>query len=605
MASTDNTPSSDEAMTGAPLRHARVFQSKSPFKLKSGHVLDGLEICYETYGELSDTRDNAVLICHAVSGDSHVARHNDEDQPGWWDILVGPGLALDTDRYFVICSNVIGGCRGSTGPNFKNPATDKPYGADFPQVSVEDMVDAQALLIEYLGIDKLLAVVGGSLGGFQTLVWATRHPDKTRAAIPIATSPRLTMQSLAFDVVGRNAITQDPDFAEGQYYPSAGPQKGLAIARMLAHITYLTSESMDERFDRSRLEPHDIDTEFEKRFSVGSYLAHQGDKFVSRFDANSYITLSTAMDLFDLGRDIDTLRISLRPSQCEWLLIAFSSDWLYPPKQSRDIVDALLAEGKPVSFCVVPSDCGHDAFLLRDDLHVYGTLLSGFLRNLYGEGRHEDSARKPVEPAQTIFQGQTLDHRVLAGLIPDGKSVLDLGCGNGELLYELKSRNNHPTVGVDINVESVLECVARGVHIVHADLDQGLASFGDAQFDVAVLSQTLQAIEPVADFLRELVRVADSAIVSFPNFAFRDLREMFYREGVIPKAEGPYGYEWHNSPNRRFPSIRDFEELAATESIEIQQAFYLDTAGQREAKNDPNLNADIAIYVLSKKETKP
>ncbi|MDZ7620502.1 MAG: homoserine O-acetyltransferase, partial [Patescibacteria group bacterium] len=294
--------SSDTIRHARPLQHVKYVTFEGDFPLSRGGSLPGVTVAYETYGKLNAVGDNAVLVCHALSGDSHVAQHDESDDPGWWDILVGPGKPVDTDRYFVICPNLLGGCRGTTGPNSLNPATGRPYGADFPVITVADMVEAQRMLLDRLGIERLRCVVGGSLGGFVVLDWATRYPDRTAGAAALATAPRMTSQALAFDIVARNAIIRDPHYHGGQYYDRPqGPLVGLALARMLGHITYLSREAMMRKFDADRLHPHDIQTEFETKFSVGSYLAHQADRFGERFDANSYLTLSMAIDLFDLG----------------------------------------------------------------------------------------------------------------------------------------------------------------------------------------------------------------------------------------------------------------------------------------------------------------
>ncbi len=592
--------SSDSVRSAEPLRHLQTLLLDRPVELEAGGVLEQLTIAYESYGKLNAARDNAVLICHAISGDSHVARHDDGDSPGWWDCVVGPGRAIDTNRYFVICSNVIGGCRGSTGPNFTDPGTGRPYGADFPVVTVGDMVAAQAKLIDHLGIDRLLAVVGGSLGGFQTLEWATKHPDRVAGCIALATSPRLTNQALAFDVVGRNAIIRDPFFSDGQYYGKDKPEVGLAIARMLAHITYLSVESMEEKFNLTRYQPRDIATAFEKKFSVGSYLAHQGHKFVDRFDANSYVTLSTAMDLFDFGDSPEKLRKALAPSTCAWLLISFSSDWLYPPSQSRDLVDALIAEGKPLSYCNVETNCGHDSFLLEDDIDSYGAMIASFLGIVSGEASAPEDlcAEQRSYGPTSIFNEDRLDYEIIMKLVPQGASVLDLGCGNGELMSRLVERGSTSVMGVELDEKAVVACIARGLPVIHFDIDKGLAAFNDKHFDTVILSQTLQSIEDVSGTLREITRVGNRGIVSFPNFAFKPLREMFYREGRLPKQEGGYSYEWHNTPNRRFPSIRDFQELCTAEGIAIEGALYLNTKEGRKITEDPNLNADIGIFVI-------
>ena len=339
----DQFESSDSLRSAHPLVHAREFVLPGPLPLELGGELPQVRLVYETYGELSAARDNAVLICHALSGDSHVARHDRDDAPGWWDVLVGPGKCIDTDRYYVICSNVLGGCRGSTGPDSVNPFTGQRYAADFPPITVGDMVRAQVALVDHLGIEKLRSVTGGSLGGHQALAWAALHPERVESVIPVAASAHLTSQAVAFDVVGRNSILRDPDFAGGRYYDrDRRPHVGLALARMLGHITYLSQESMTAKFKPGTTRAVEAASDFERTFSVGSYLAYQGERFVERFDANSYMTLSMAMDLFDLGRTKKEIQRSFARADCRWLVLSFSSDWLFPPFQSRDIVEALI-----------------------------------------------------------------------------------------------------------------------------------------------------------------------------------------------------------------------------------------------------------------------
>ncbi|MDH5727319.1 MAG: homoserine O-acetyltransferase, partial [Nitrospira sp.] len=373
--------SSDSQRFGGSPNRAQTWISSEALELENGGRLQQVTVCYETWGVLNTDRSNAVLICHALSGDSHVVRHDERDAPGWWEVLVGPGKPIDTDRYYVICSNVLGGCRGTTGPNFRHPERAQPYGADFPVVTVHDMVKVQRRLVVQLGISRLHSVVGGSLGGLQVLTWAIDHPEMVLSSIVIAASARLSSQGIAFDVVGRNAIRTDPNFAGGQYYDGPAPEAGLALARMLAHITYLSDESMRAKFDPTRLQPRAVDSAFESIFSVGSYLAHQGDRFVERFDANSYVTLSTAMDLFDLGDGPQKLATSLAPSTCHWLFISFSSDWLYPPSASRQLVDALVAQSKPVSSCELESPAGHDSFLLAETMEGGGRMIRAFLES--------------------------------------------------------------------------------------------------------------------------------------------------------------------------------------------------------------------------------
>lgn len=594
--------SSDSVRTAAPLKYAQKVTFSGPVQLELGGTLPEVTVTYETYGQLNAARDNAILICHAISGDSHVARHNESDVPGWWDIVVGPGKAIDTNRYFIICPNILGGCRGTTGPNCINPETGQPYGADFPTITVADIVDVQKKLIEHLGLERLLAVVGGSMGGHQVLCWATRHAQMIRGAIPIATSPRLTAQGVAFDVVGRNAILRDPDFHGGQYYGKGAPKVGLAIARMLGHITYLSRESMREKFGPNRLAPRDVPTEFEKKFSVGSYLAYQGSRFVERFDANSYIRLSMAMDLFDLGDTQEELTQNLAKSLCRYLVVSFTSDWLFPPDQSEEIVRALISAGKEVSYCNVASTCGHDAFLLEDDLERYGELIRAFLASLHGEpvlmNNGEDDPYGTS--ATSIFHRKRLDYDRIGELVQPGASVLDLGCGRGHLLIRLKERGHSRLMGVELDEQGVIASVQRGLNVVQADLNRGLPGFTNGQFDVVILSQTLQAIRDVQGVLNEMLRVGRRCIVSFPNFAYYKLRRMLADEGHAPVSPGLLHFKWYDSPNIRFFSIADFEDFCHEKNIRIHDLVALDTEEQKVVIEDPNLYADMAIFVISR-----
>lgn len=647
---TDLFDSSDAVRTAEPLRFAHSVTFHEPLKLEHGGELPEVTVAYETYGALNAARDNAVLVCHALSGDSHVAKHSKDDSNGWWDIMVGAGKPIDTNRWFVICPNILGGCRGSTGPNSVNPRTGRRYGSEFPLITVGDIVLVQRMLVEHLGISRLRAVVGGSLGGHMALTWGVRHSDVVRGIVAIATSPRLTSQALAFDVVGRNAIRSDPDFADGQYYETGKtPADGLAIARMLAHITYLSRESMMQKFDAHRLQPRHLQTQFETRFSVGSYLAHQGDKFVERFDANSYITLTMAMDLFDLGSSPDRLAASLRASQCRWLLLSYTSDWLFPPFQSQQIVNALLKNNQPVSYCNVRSECGHDAFLLPNELPLYGGLVQAFLENLdaaprsegmpdvngdainasagasvadTGVGSPNDAATVPTadtiemgsvgrvaescaamkdrdDAAQSMFHRRRLDYDLILNLIPKDAAVLDLGCGTGGLLARLAARGNQRLVGIELDEQAILACVRRGLDVVHADLNDGLQAFGDAQFDVVVLSQTLQAVRDVEGLVAEMLRVGKRAIVSFPNFAHEPLRRQLAELGRAPRVLPMQGYYWYNSPDVRFLSIADFEEFCRERSIRIHQCVAIDTQQWRQVYENANLLADVAIFVMS------
>lgn len=597
--------SSDSVRHAKPLQYAREVTFEGPFLLECGRQLPAVTVAYETYGTLHPQRDNAVLVCHAISGDSHAARHHEDDDPGWWDIAIGPGKAIDTDRYFVICPNILGGCRGTTGPNSTNPATGRAYGPDFPLITINDIVKLQERLVRHLGIQRLLAVIGGSLGGHMALTWATRYPDQLAGCAAIATSPRLTSQALAFDVVGRNAVLHDPDYCAGRYYNQGpGPKVGLAIARMLGHITYLSRESMMQKFDANRLSPRDIATQFETKFSVGSYLAYQGDRFGERFDANSYITLSMAMDLFDLGGTAEELEAALRPSTCRWLVISYTSDWLFPPFQSQQIVNALVANRTPVSYCNVHSPCGHDAFLLPDELASYGAMIAGFLDNLHdadnGSRESSDGQFAAHKPTSIFHDPQRLDYDSIVELIPLGASVLDLGCGTGGLLSQLRQRGFQQLMGIELDESAVVACVRRGLDVLQADLNDGLSIFADGEFDVVALSQTLQTIIDVRRVIREMLRVGRRAIVSFPNLGYHKLRRQLADEGRAPLVSLGGGSRWYDTLNVRFLTIADFDEFCRDEGIRIHERVFLDTEAHQRVTEDPNLNADLAIVVLSR-----
>ncbi|MBT3377291.1 MAG: homoserine O-acetyltransferase [Lentisphaerae bacterium] len=602
-----NTPSlktfnsSDNCRSAQPLRHAKaVTFEDTPLRLEQGGELSPVTVCYETYGQLSPNADNAVLVCHALSGDSHVAKHDPEDAPGWWDVMIGPGRPIDTNTVYVICANVLGGCRGTTGPGSAHPKTGKPYGRSFPTVTIGDMVKLEKMLVDHLGISQLKAVVGGSMGGQQALCWGVLFPDMTAGVVALATAPRITNQSLAFDIVGRNAILHDPNFADGQYYDATtSPDTGLAIARMIGHVTYLSREAMTEKFDVNRYQPRDVATGFEKHFSVGSYLGYQGDKFVERFDANSYLALTKAVDLYDLGDSHDELVETFSASDSRWLVISFTSDWLYPPFQSQEIVRALMAAGKRVSYCNVASSAGHDAFLLEQDLPIYGELVRGFLGSM--ETGCCAAGQAPAEApigSRTIFRPDRLDHDRLIGLVPEGASVLDLGCGAGGLLCRLMRRPHGKLVGVDLSEEAIVASVANGHNVVHADLNKHLSQFSDGQFDYVVLSQTLQAVRDVEGLLAEMLRIGKHAVVSFPNFAYWPLRKMLAEEGKAPESSGLLRHKWYDTPNVRFFSIADFEDLCQEKDIVIRESVYLDTEAKSDVVDDPNLNADLAIFVL-------
>ena len=339
--------------------------------LASGQTLAGFELITETYGQLNSQRSNAVLICHALSGNHHAAgRYNHSDpKPGWWDLHVGPGKAIDTNRFFVVSLNNIGGCDGSSGPNTMNPETQQPWGPNFPQVSVNDWVTTQAMLADRLGIDSWAAVVGGSLGGMQAIHWAVHYSERVRNCVALAAAPKLTAQNIAFNEIARQAILSDPDWLAGYYQQeTVTPTRGLSLARMVGHLTYMSADGMSDRFGRDTREmPSDAINPGEMVFQVESYLRYQGKQFSTRFDANTYLLMTRALDRFDIAADFDdSLSDAMAATTCRMLITAFSSDWRFSPARSRELVDALLASGRPVSYAEIETAAGHDAFLLDE-----------------------------------------------------------------------------------------------------------------------------------------------------------------------------------------------------------------------------------------------
>jgi len=353
--------------------------------LESGARFGPVTLTYETYGELNEDKSNAILILHALSGDSHVAGYYtaDDEKPGWWDNMVGPGKGIDTDKYFIVCSNIIGSCMGSTGPCTINPKTILPYGLDFPVVTIGDMVEAQKALIDHLGIKKLLAVVGGSIGGMQVLEWCARYPEMTVSAIPLASTTKHSALAIAFNEVARQAIMADPNWNKGEYYFGPKPDMGLAVARMIGHITYLSDESMRLKFGRRLQDKSDFSFNFDADFQVESYLRYQGKKFVERFDANSFLYITKAADYYDLEKqhgDGSEVK-AFSKMAAAFLVVSFTSDWLYPTYQSRAMVKAMKKNGLDVSFCEIEAEWGHDAFLLPNARLT--SVIRGFLERVY------------------------------------------------------------------------------------------------------------------------------------------------------------------------------------------------------------------------------
>ena len=581
----------------------RIVEAEQPLKLSCGKTLGPIDVAYETYGRLNEAGDNAILICHALSGNAHVAGRNnpDDKKSGWWDNMVGPGKSIDTNKYFVVCSNFLGGCSGTTGPCSINPATGKRYGLDFPIITIADMVKVQKLMLEKLGINRLLAVIGGSIGGMQVLQWTVSYPDFIKAAIPIATTTHLGAQSIAFDTVGRNAILADPNFSDGQYGNEKSPNRGLAIARMIGHITYLSEKGMREKFGRQLRNGDSYNYDFNSEFAVETYLDYQGQSFVERFDANSYLYISKAADYFDLKNGCGSLQEAFAHTKCRFLVISFASDWLFTPEQSRAIVNALVANRKDVSFCNIDSPYGHDAFLLEAE--TLGSFISSFLEITYEPEIKKNSIVKVNNNNMTLNIEQAyrvrIDYEVIESLIEPNSSVLDIGCGDGQLLANLIIDKNIKGEGVELDEKLVLDCVVRGLPVIQHNIDQGLDNYADKSFDYVILSQTLQTIKETEKVLKELLRIGRKVIVSFPNFAHWRCRLQLLLKGKAPVTK-QLPFEWCNSPNIHCLSLKDFENFCKRLGVELERKIPLAKANLNPVQYAPNLFAEQVIYVVSK-----
>jgi len=361
-----------------------VFTYTESFTTSGGVCLNGFELVYETYGELNQAKNNAVLICHALSGDHHAAGyHEGEQKPGWWDHYIGPGKAIDTNHFFVVSLNNLGGCAGSTGPISINPDTDKPWGGSFPVLRVRDWVNSQYLLMQHLGIECWAAVVGGSLGGMQAMRWSLEYPDALKNCVVIASAMKLSAQNIGFNDTARTSITSDPNFYEGDYLNhNTYPKRGIALARMIGHITYLSDDLMGAKFGRDlKIGSFSQGQESDIEFQVESYLRYQGDKFADRFDANTYLLMLRALDYFDLGREYDdNAAKAFEQAKCDFLVLAFTTDWRFAPERSQEIVDALIAAKKNVTYANLESSFGHDAFLLPDK--IYNQIFSAYMQKI-------------------------------------------------------------------------------------------------------------------------------------------------------------------------------------------------------------------------------
>ena len=534
------------------------------FRLEEGGSLPRVDVAWESCGLVKPENDNVVFICHALTGDAHVAGRyaNENESSGWWESIVGPGKAIDTNRYRVICANVLGGCKGTTGPSSVNPATGRPWGSAFPRFTIGDTVEVYRSLLRELGVTHLAGLVGGSFGGIQVCEWLAAHPNEVDKAVMIASGAALNSQALAFDIVGRYAITLDPHWHGGDYYDRPfedRPNVGLAQARQVAHITYLSLDLLNRRFGRKQqedwlakgaewLEAHAA--KFGTTFAIESYLRYQAKKFIARFDANSYLQITHAMDRYDASVKYGSLDEVCRRITAKLLLVSISGDWLFSEEQSRNIAAAMLRQGKDVSYSHLDIKVGHDGFLTHTK--ELGKLMGAFFASVPTEVSAEK--RRKLAP--------------IVELIPEGGQVLDIGCGSGSLLTLLREKKVRGT-GIEIDFGKIVDGVRGGLNVLYEDADEGLGLLPDAAYDVAVLSETLQTVKRPREILVKILDKAKEAVVTIPNFASIGIRLHLLLTGRMPVgSELPF--EWYDTPNTHFFTFHDFRALCAKEGIEIK-----------------------------------
>jgi len=541
------------------------------FPLEKGGVLHEIHVAYERYGVINDNKDNVVFICHALTGDAHAAgaSTSGEGPDGWWEGMIGPGQGLDTSNYQVICANILGGCKGTTGPSSINPATGEAYGSSFPKITVADIVEVHRLFLHELGITQLAALMGGSFGGMQILEWLIRYSDEVKNAIIIASAASLTTQALAFDIVGRHAITSDPNWNSGDYYNSDMPLAGLSGARKIAHITYLSQQLLSSKFGRTKrtewieAEPdfhRMLENNFGTYFQIESYLEYQGKKFIQRFDANSYLHITLAMDEYDVAERYGSLEKAFEKISSRLLIVSLSGDWLFTRQQSADMVKALVQSDKRVSYCHLEGEAGHDAFLTH--IADLKRMVSAFLPEI-------NPAEEKSCTRHNVSEEKMIRYREILKMIPENCRVLDLGCGPGSLLNLLQHHHSVKGTGLEIDIEAVIAAVSKGCDVILDDIDEGLAMIPDKSFHIAVLSETLQTIKRPRKLLQQIMRVADQAVVTFPNFAALGIRANLLFHGRMPK-DRQIPYEWYNTPNIHLFTLKDFIDLCDKENIAVE-----------------------------------
>jgi homoserine O-acetyltransferase len=541
------------------------------FRLEKGGVLPEIQVAYERCGHAAEGNRNVIFVCHALTGDAHVAgiRPGETEPSGWWEGMIGPGKGIDTDHYEVICANVLSGCKGTTGPSSVNPATGKPYGSQFPKITVGDIVEVHRMFLRQIGVTHLAGVIGGSFGGMQVIEWMIRYSDEIDKVMIIASAASLNSQSLAFDVIGRHAIVTDPHWNGGDYYESEHqPDAGLASARKLAHITYLSQTLLDDKFGRGKqrnwLEAgpefkDSVDKNFGTFFQIESYLDHQADKFIQRFDANSYLHITLALDEYDVKETYHSLDEAFKDVTSRVLIVSLSGDWLFMPEQSEELVTALLRQKKQVSYCHINAPAGHDAFLTHiQDLR---RIVRAFLP------QEEMVAGRRVTPV-AYKNWQYRHYQKVIDLIPEKSRVLDLGCGNGALMNILRQLRGCCGNGIEIDVEQIIQAIDIGCDVLLEDIDDGLAMIPDNCYDIAVLSETLQATRRPRELMKQILRVAKEAVISFPNFACLEVRARLLLTGRMPKGK-QIPFEWYNTPNIHLFTLKDFLCLCKEDHIRV------------------------------------
>lgn len=587
----------------------QIARFDTPLPLACGRTLDRYELVYETYGKLDAAKSNAVLVCHALNASHHVAGFyaDDPDNVGWWDNMIGPGKPVDTDRFFVVGVNNPGSCFGSTGPLSINPATGTPWGPDFPLVTVEDWVDAQARLADRLGIARWAAVMGGSLGGMQALDWGIRYPERIANALVIAAAPNLSAENIAFNEVARQAILTDPEFFDGRFEAhGVKPRRGLRVARMIGHITYLSDAQMEVKFGRQLRDG--LHYSFAPEFQIESYLRHQGEKFAEYFDANTYLRITKALDYFDPAlRCGGDLAAALATASCRFLVVSFATDWRFPVTRSREIVKALVVSRRDVASVEIDAPHGHDAFLLDDP--QYHAIVRACFERIAVEAENRDGPRFSsldaaiADDATSEKRGPSrfsassaapprTDWKTIAGWVPAGARVLDLGCGDGSLLAYLAGERGATGYGVEIDEAGVLSAVRNGINVVQSDLERGLAGFDDQAFDVVILSQTLQAMRRIETIVAEMLRVGREAVVTFPNFGHWKHRLQILR-GRMPVSRS-LPYQWYDTPNIHLCTVADFDAFVEARRCRVIDRVVL--AQGRPVSFAPNLLGELAIY---------